>query len=172
MRTGTGPKSERLPIKSAPAAEPAVEATPATEPPPTAKPGAAEVAKPERFQMQRSAGALAAERERASIKDKQLDDTVPDEHKLVKPLLAAHPDSNVIICMAGCGAKPTIVQVIPRKVSKIETRSEMIPTSGPTSDFDEPVDNVPPTVDIICIAGCLVARSYHMDGNMTAAARE
>ena len=31
----------------------------------------------------------------------------------------------------------------------------MIPTSGPTSDFDEPVENVPPTGDIICIAGCL-----------------
>ena len=156
LRTGTGSKSERLPIKSAPVAESTAETAPASEPTPAPlKPRAAEVAKPERFLLQRSAGALAAERERATIKDKQLDDIVPDEHKLVKPLLAAHPDSNVIICMAGCGDKPTIVQVIPRKVSKIETRSEMIPTSGPSSDFDEPVENVPPTGDIICIAGCL-----------------
>ena len=111
LRTGTGPKTERLPIKSAPVAGPTVE--PASEPPPVpSKPRATEGAKPEHFQMQRSIGAIAAERERATIKDKQLDDIVPDEHKLVKPLLAAHPDSNVIICMAGCGDKPTIVQVI------------------------------------------------------------
>lgn len=142
---------------TAPASAPAEAAAPAVGSPASGKPSRATgpAEKPSLFGTGPSPTNVAEERERAAKRDKDLDDTVADNHKLVAPLLAMHPGSNVVICMAGCSDRPAVVQVIPRKLAEVQTRSEMVPTSGPVTPGDEPADATPPTGDIICLAGCL-----------------
>lgn len=97
----------------------------------------------------------AAERERSrKIEALEGDEGISDAADGVAPLLAKHPDSSVIICMAGCGPQPSIVEVM----SKAESLNageigEFEPNSA---DAAENANNgaVPAEGAVVCIAGC------------------
>lgn len=85
---------------------------------------------------------------------------MPSSNPRVRSILAAHPSQFVVICVAGCAGKPTIVQILPRPVTG--RTSEYLPSAGTT---DKPVYGpaVPgksagkaPTYDngVVCLAGC------------------
>ncbi len=42
---------------------------------------------------------------------------MPATNPRVKPILAAHPDQLVVICVAGCDGKPKAVQILPRPIA-------------------------------------------------------
>jgi hypothetical protein len=85
---------------------------------------------------------------------------MPSSNPRVRSILAAHPSQFVVVCVAGCGGKPTIVQILPRPVTG--RTAEYLPSAGTT---DKPVYGpaVPdksagkaPIDDnaVVCIAGC------------------
>lgn len=85
---------------------------------------------------------------------------MPSSNPRVRSILAAHPSQFVVICVAGCAGKPTIVQILPRPVTG--RTAEYLPSAGTT---DKPVYGpaVPgksavkvPTSDnaVVCLAGC------------------
>ena len=85
---------------------------------------------------------------------------MPSSNPRVHSILAGHPSQFVVICVAGCAGKPTIVQILPRPVTG--RTSEYLPSAGTT---DKPVygpavpgksagkvstgDNA-----VVCLAGC------------------
>lgn len=73
---------------------------------------------------------------------------IADAHASIAPILAAHPDRDLVLCLAGCGDGMSIVQI--RKRPQIMAAvSELIPTAGAPGHT--------PTGDVICIAGCVGA---------------
>jgi hypothetical protein len=86
---------------------------------------------------------------------------MPRSNPRVKPILAAHPNQNVVICVAGCGGKARPVQVLPRVVS---ARTGMfVPSSARMGDSvygpRQPGSSgrlraVTRADDVVCIAGC------------------
>lgn len=97
-------------------------------------------------------------RARAEKMDGQNVEGIGDDASVVKPILARHPDSNLIICVAGCGPEPSIVQVLPRQ-AETQTESKVVPSSGELGAASK--DAAPREaneVDIVCLAGCLKKR--------------
>lgn len=76
------------------------------------------------------------------------DISIPDTHASVAPVLAAHPDRDLILCLAGCGGGMSIVEI--RRRPQIMVSGEMIPASGGGRSR-------PDEGDVICIAGCVGA---------------
>ncbi len=85
---------------------------------------------------------------------------MPASNARVKPILAAHPDQLVVICVAGCDGKPKAVQILPRPVAG--RTAEYVPSSA---KMDQPVYGPPQPGksagavmsdrdDVICVAGC------------------
>jgi len=80
----------------------------------------------------------------------------------VKSILAAHPNQNVVVCVAGCGSKPHAVQVLPTMVNgrtgtfvpsaaRIGNAVYGPPKPGASARMTASVrDN-----DVVCIAGCI-----------------
>lgn len=99
-----------------------------------------------------TAAAIAASRAAADRQDRASDEGIDESRDVVKPILARHPDSNLVICVAGCGPDPQIVQVLPRTPEK-KTESEVVPSSAGVPGALE-VDPKPSSGDIICVAGC------------------
>lgn len=84
---------------------------------------------------------------------------MPGSNPRVEPILAAHPNQYVVICVAGCGGKPRAVQILPRPV---EGRTgEFVPSAagrgreayGPPRPA-QPVGRSESN-DVVCIAGCI-----------------
>lgn len=97
-------------------------------------------------------------RARAEKMDNQNVEGIGDDASIVKPILARHPESNLIICVAGCGPEPSIVQVLPREV-ETRTESKVIPSSGELGAASKDVaPREANEVDIVCLAGCLKKR--------------
>ena len=138
-------------------------------PPPAAGAGKpsevlAGAAKPdETIKDRTAAAAAAAAASRAAVEkaDKENEEGISDEARIVQPILAKHPDSNIIICIAGCGPQPSIVQVMPRE-AETRTESQVVPSSGRLGGDDAATPNAsaaqPDTADVICLAGCLKKR--------------
>jgi hypothetical protein len=84
---------------------------------------------------------------------------MPSSNPRVEPILAAHPNQDVVICVAGCDGKPRAVQILPR------------PTEGRTGEFVPSVGDMGREVygprrpgqpvggsesnDVVCVAGCI-----------------
>lgn len=98
-----------------------------------------------------TAAAIAASRAEAEKVDRANDEGIDDNRDVVKPVLARHPDSNLVICIAGCGPEPQIVQVLPRAPEK--TQSQVVPSSADDDGESEAVQQ-PSDGTIICVAGC------------------
>jgi hypothetical protein len=73
----------------------------------------------------------------------------------VKPLLEAHPDQFVVLCVAGCnGPKSKIVQLLPRPVNA-RTAEFQPSAAGPESkDKGKGGAGASEGDDVVCIAGC------------------
>jgi hypothetical protein len=74
------------------------------------------------------------------------DPGIPDTHKSVAPVLAAHPDRDLILCLAGCGGGTSIVEIRRRPLKVAASTAQFVPASG---------GGKPQTGDIICLAGCV-----------------
>lgn len=133
---------------STPAAQPSEASAPTQAP---AKTGAA--AAPDTGGANGTAAAIAASRAEAEKRDRAEDPGIDDDRDVVKAVLAKHPDSNVVICVAGCGPEPTIVQVLPR-APETRTDSEVVPSSAGDVAKDAASDVKPNQGEIICVAGC------------------
>jgi len=89
----------------------------------------------------------------AKVEDEQTasallaDPGIPDSHKSVAPILAAHPDRDLILCLAGCGSGTSIVEIRRRPLIVAASTGELVPTSAGGAK--------PQTGDIVCIAGCV-----------------
>jgi hypothetical protein len=77
----------------------------------------------------------------------------------VEPILAAHPNEYVVICVAGCGGKPRAVQILPRP---LEGRTgEFVPSTGHMGRevYGPPRPGQPAGWsegnDVVCVAGCI-----------------
>lgn len=145
-----------------PAAAPAAEAPRAAAEKPAAAPAApaapekpAASARDEEKQKsfwKPSSEALAAERRSNEQRDAREvgTDDVSDKADGIAPLLAQHPDSSVVICMAGCGPQPTIVQVVARgEESSVSNVGEMSQNAAGETGAKSPAAGA-----VICIAGC------------------
>lgn len=97
---------------------------------------------------QPSKAALEAERASNAKRDGgEGAEAIPDTADGIAPLLAQHPDSSVIICIAGCGAQPSIVQVVANAdVVNVGEQGEMEQNSTAASG--------PAAGAVVCIAGC------------------
>lgn len=97
---------------------------------------------------QPSKAALEAERASNARRDGgEGAEAIPDTADGVAPLLAQHPDSSVIICIAGCGAQPSIVQVVANAdVVNVGDQGEMEQNSTGAA--------APAAGAVVCIAGC------------------
>jgi hypothetical protein len=88
---------------------------------------------------------------------------IPSSNPRVKPILEAHPNDFVVICVAGCDGKPKAVQILPRPIPG--RTGEYVPTSAATpaplgkSVYGPPqprtVRMSEETNDVICLAGCM-----------------
>lgn len=146
------------------AAAPEASAANANANPPSAPAGAsadkAAAAQPAGGKVDRgvaaTSAAVAASRAEAEKRDRAEDEGVDDDRDVVKPVLAKHPDSNLVICIAGCGPDPQIVQVLPKEPEK-RTESQVIPNSANAANAPAgapAADSKPATGEIRCIAGC------------------
>lgn len=77
----------------------------------------------------------------------------------VRSILAAHPNQYVVICVAGCGGKAKVVQILPRPVvgrsarhvpSNARTGREVYGPPRPGATSVRGAGN-----DIVCVAGCI-----------------
>lgn len=130
---------------SASAAAPPVAASAAK----AAAAGAAKAADGKADRAAAASAALAASRAAAEKRDRADDDGVDDDRDIVKPVLARHPDSNLVICIAGCGPEPQIVQVLPKE-PETRTDSQVVPSSANA----DAADSKPSSGEIRCVAGC------------------
>ena len=86
------------------------------------------------------------------------DEGIPDTHASVRMILAAHPDQDLVLCLAGCGDLPSIVHI-----------RANAPLAGPKQNAGAPAGSVqaapttrgpaidqvrPESGDVICVAGC------------------
>lgn len=68
----------------------------------------------------------------------------------VRAILAAHPNQDVVLCLAGCRGKTLeIVQILPRPVTR--RTSEFVPSSSDARGAGRADENN----DVICVAGCI-----------------
>ena len=97
---------------------------------------------------QPSKAALEAERASNAKRDGgEGVEAIPDNADGIAPLLAQHPDSSVIICIAGCGAQPSIVQVVANADTvNVGEQGEMEQNSTGAAG--------PAAGAVVCIAGC------------------
>ncbi len=143
-------------------AAPAAASPAAARPEPAAAPSQSAATPTPADRNAATAAAAAASRAAAEKADREADEGIGDEARVVQPILAKHPDSNVIICVAGCGPQPSIVQVLPRE-QDTRTESEVVPSSGRLggdndNDSKAATKAQPETGDIVCLAGCLKKR--------------
>lgn len=93
-----------------------------------------------------AAGESVLNRRRSPPESAGSESSIPDNHPSVAPLLARHPDRDLIICLAGCGRGTSIVAI--RSRTQALASAEMNPTaSGGRMK--------PSAGDVICLAGCL-----------------
>ncbi|PPD27994.1 MAG: hypothetical protein CTY20_11870 [Hyphomicrobium sp.] len=79
-------------------------------------------------------------------------DTAP----AVTAILAAHPDRDLLICLAGCGGGPKLVAIRSRPaalVAAAESAGQLVPSAAGMPTAAAPVRE-PPVGDVICLAGC------------------
>ncbi|MGQ0671398.1 MAG: hypothetical protein ACT4N2_00760 [Hyphomicrobium sp.] len=76
-------------------------------------------------------------------------DGISDAHASVAPLLAAHPDRDLILCLAGCGGRASIVAIRLRPSLVEADGGEMVPTASAEASA------LPRAGDIVCVAGCV-----------------
>jgi len=79
---------------------------------------------------------------------------MPSSNPRVKPLLAAHPDQFVVLCVAGCGDNKTkIVQMLPKPV-KARTAEFLPSAAGPGQARANGRLAADEGDDVVCVAGC------------------
>lgn len=88
------------------------------------------------------------------------DKGVPASHPSVQPVLAQHPDRDLILCLAGCGGSIKVVSLRPHLAGVVAASlGESVPTSAkagqakgpqPASKAMSPGESF----DVICVAGC------------------
>lgn len=79
----------------------------------------------------------------------------------VKSILAAHPNQDVVICVAGCDGKPRAVQVLPRTAMGRE--GAFVPSAtktgrqvyGPPRPGQSVVRSASADNEVVCLAGCI-----------------
>lgn len=72
---------------------------------------------------------------------------IPDSDPRIAPILAAHPDRDLILCLAGCGKGISVVEVRRRSQVLAAVTAEMIPASASLQATGS-------SGDVVCIAGC------------------
>ncbi len=80
-----------------------------------------------------------------------------DSAPAVTAILAAHPDRDVLICLAGCGGGPKLVAIRNRPaglVAAAENAGQLVPSAAEIPNAAAPVRE-PSVGDVICLAGCL-----------------
>lgn len=81
---------------------------------------------------------------------------MPATNPRVKSMVASHPGEFVTACVAGCGGRPSIVQILPGP--RQQRLAEMVPTSGRTGRRGgyqaNPQYAGPGSDDVVCMAGC------------------
>jgi hypothetical protein len=86
---------------------------------------------------------------------------MPASNPRVQPILAAHPDQYVVVCVAGCDGKPKAVQILPRTV--MGRQGAFVPAAGKTGRqlYGPPRPGRSDAAakaganDIVCVAGCM-----------------
>lgn len=85
---------------------------------------------------------------------------MPRSNARIAPLLYAHPNENVVACVAGCGGKPQVVQLLPKAV-KARTGA-FVPSAARMGNdvYGPPHPSSPGRAsaiddDVVCIAGCV-----------------
>lgn len=87
---------------------------------------------------------------------------MPATNPRIAPILTAHPNENVVVCVAGCGGKPRAVQILPRVVGGRSGR--YVPSAGEMGQevYGPPRPGrkamgklVDTRDDVICVAGCI-----------------
>jgi hypothetical protein len=88
---------------------------------------------------------------------------MPRSNPRVAPLLAAHPNENVVACVAGCRSRPQVVQLLPKPVKG--RRGAFVPSAARMGDdvYGPPhptsASRVPSIEDdVVCVAGCVGRR--------------
>jgi hypothetical protein len=109
----------------------------------------------------RAADAVAVDAGGTIVDDENPGSGMPRSNPRVKPILAAHPDANVVVCVAGCGGKSRAVQILPRMVSG--RTGTFVPSAARMGDsvYGPPRPGASGRVraaaredDVVCIAGC------------------
>lgn len=95
---------------------------------------------------------------RSSMPDPDISVAPPlsDQHPLVRDLVEANPGKDVIICVAGCGPKPTVVssRATTKNASKT-TVGEHVPTSSVVAQDADTAAPPPSNGErLVCVAGC------------------
>ncbi len=90
------------------------------------------------------------------------DDTgggMPSSNPRVHPILAAHPDQFVVICVAGCDGKPRAVQILPRPGAVTARAGGYVPSMAKMGKESYGPARAGRTAseadDVICLAGCI-----------------
>jgi hypothetical protein len=93
------------------------------------------------------------------------DDTgggMPSSNPRVHPILAAHPDQFVVICVAGCDGKPHAVQILPRSGAVTARAGGYVPSMGKMGkeSYGPPRPahaggTASEANDVVCLAGCI-----------------
>jgi hypothetical protein len=86
---------------------------------------------------------------------------MPASNPRVHPILAAHPNQYVVVCVAGCDGKPKAVQILPRPV--IGREGGFVPTTGKTGrqPYGPPRPGQSSAAaaakanEVVCVAGCM-----------------
>lgn len=73
---------------------------------------------------------------------------IADRDPRIAPILAAHPDRDLILCLAGCGKGISVVDVRRHAQPLSAVVAEMVPTSSS-------LRQAPSAADVVCIAGCV-----------------
>jgi hypothetical protein len=109
----------------------------------------------------RAASDVAVDEGGTVVEDVSPGSGMPSSNSRVKPILAAHPNDNVVICVAGCGGKARAVQVLPRMVSG--RTGTFVPSSARMGDSvygpRQPgsagrLRAAGREDDVVCVAGC------------------
>jgi hypothetical protein len=82
----------------------------------------------------------------------------------VEVIVAAHPDKDAVICLAGCGGGPRLVALRTREAAPIsaagaggDSGRRLLPAMSTTTAAEGAAPTVEPTpdvADVICVAGC------------------